>query len=189
MDFAHRFTVVHKLSSMTGVHVANQCKLVFSEYGWPEILIPDNGPCYTSQAFINVMKAFSVKLITNSPHYPQSNVLQEKFMQIVKCLFNKAKEEGKDLYTYWMIHQNTPLQVACSHLCRFCKVEVLDLTCQCPMLLGNSLVSSVKVQNIVIVGVEIYEGCGIIIVPNDPMLLDNSDSPSIVEQLSQGPGS
>ena len=25
-----------------------QCKLIFSEYGWPETLISDNGPCYTS---------------------------------------------------------------------------------------------------------------------------------------------
>ena len=30
-------------------------------------------------------------------------------MQIVKCLFNKAKEEGKDLYKCLMIYHNTPL--------------------------------------------------------------------------------
>ena len=55
LDYTSRFPIVHKLTSMTGVHVVNQCKLVFSEYGWPDILISDNGPCYTSQAFTSVM--------------------------------------------------------------------------------------------------------------------------------------
>ena len=55
VDYTSRFLVVHKLSSMTGQHVANQCKLNFSEYGWPETLISDNGPCYTLQAFTSVM--------------------------------------------------------------------------------------------------------------------------------------
>ena len=63
---------------MTGMHVANQFKSVFSEYGWLNTLISDNGPCYTLQAFTCVMQAFSVSHITSSPHYPQSNGLAEK---------------------------------------------------------------------------------------------------------------
>ena len=127
-DYTSRFLVVHKLTSVTGVHVANQCKLVFSEYGWPDTLISDNGPCYTSQAFTSVMQAFSVNHITSSLHLPQSNGHVEKYVQIVKCLFNEAKEEGKDLYKCLIIYCNTPLQVAWSCLCRFYKAEVLDLT-------------------------------------------------------------
>ena len=71
---------------------------MFSEYGWHDSLISDNGPCYTLQAFTSVMQAFSVNHITSSLHYQQSNGLAEKYVQIVKCLINKAKEEGKDLY-------------------------------------------------------------------------------------------
>ena len=78
VDYTSRFPVVCKLSSMTGVHVASQCKLVFSEYGWPETLISDNGRCYTSQAFPSVVKAFSVNHITSCLYYPQSNGLAEK---------------------------------------------------------------------------------------------------------------
>ena len=47
--------------------------------------------------------------ITSSPHYPQSNGLAEKYVQIVKNLFYKAKEEGKDLYQSLMVYCNTPL--------------------------------------------------------------------------------
>ena len=70
LDYTSRFQVVHKLSSMTGQHVVNQCKFIFSEYGWPETLISDNGPCYTSQAFTSVMKSYNVNHITSSLHYP-----------------------------------------------------------------------------------------------------------------------
>ena len=48
--------------------------------------------------------------MTSSPHYPQSNGLAEKLVQIVKNLFYKAKDEGTDIYKCLMIYPNTPLQ-------------------------------------------------------------------------------
>ena len=42
-------------------------------------------------------------------HYPQSNGIAEKYVQIVKSLFYKAKEEGKYLFKCLMIYHNTPL--------------------------------------------------------------------------------
>ena len=90
-------------------HVANQCKLIFTEYGWPEILISDNGPCYTAEAFTSVINACHINHIASSTHYPQSNGLAEKYVQIVKSLFHKVKEEGKDLFKCLMIYHNTGL--------------------------------------------------------------------------------
>ena len=55
------------------------------------------------------MKAFSVNHITSLSHSPQSTGLVEKYVQIVKCLFDKAREEGKDLYKCLIIYHNTPL--------------------------------------------------------------------------------
>ena len=85
VDYTSRFPIVHKLTSMTGIHVADQCELVFSEYGWPDTLISDNGPCYTLQAFTSVMQVFSVNHITSSLHYPQSNGLAEKYEICADC--------------------------------------------------------------------------------------------------------
>ena len=73
------------------------------------MLVSDNGPCYTSEIFTNLMVQYNVNHITNSTHYPQSNRLAEKYVQIVKILFHKAKEEGIDLYQCLMIYHNTPL--------------------------------------------------------------------------------
>ena len=94
---------------MTGQHVETQCKLIFSEYGWPETLISDRGPCYTAEAFTSVMNAYHVNHIISSPHYPQSNGLAEKNVQMVISLFHKAKEEGNNLFKCLMIYCNTPL--------------------------------------------------------------------------------
>ena len=55
------------------------------------------------------MKEYAVNHITSSPHYPQSNGLVEKFVQIVKNLFYKAKDGGTDIHKYLMIYCNMPL--------------------------------------------------------------------------------
>ena len=109
VDYTSGFPVVCMLYSMTGQHVANQFKLISLEYVWPETLISYNGPCYTVDAFTCVMNAYHIHHIISPPHYPQSNGLAEKYVQIVKCLFSKAKEEGKGLFKYLMIYHNTSL--------------------------------------------------------------------------------
>ena len=55
------------------------------------------------------MNAYHVYHITSLSHYPQSNELAEKYVHIVKSLFCKAKEEGKDLFKHLMLYHNTPL--------------------------------------------------------------------------------
>ena len=109
VDFTSRFPIVCKLKSMTAKHVASHFSQVFGEYGWPDTLLTDNGPCYASHEFKQLMADMSVNHITSSSHYPQSNGLAEKYVQIVKNLFTKAHEEGTDYQKGLMIYQNTPL--------------------------------------------------------------------------------
>ena len=94
---------------MTGQHIVDHCKQIFAEYGWPDTIISDNGPCYTSEIFKELMREYQVNHITSLPHYLQSNGLAEKYVQIVKNLFHKAKEEGQDLHKCLMVYRNTPL--------------------------------------------------------------------------------
>ena len=73
------------------------------------------------------MNAYHVNHITSSLHYPQSNRLTERYVQIVKSLFYKTKEEGKDLFKCLMIYCNTslsgslqsPMQILQSRSARF----------------------------------------------------------------------
>ena len=109
VDYTSHFPIVCKLKSMTGQHIADHFKQIFAENGWPDMIVSDNGPCYTSEIFKELMKEYQVNHITSSPHYPQSNGLAEKYIQIVKNLFHKAKEEGQDLHKCLMVYRNIPL--------------------------------------------------------------------------------
>ena len=117
---------------------------MFSEYGWPETLISDTGTYYTSEAFTSVMKAFSVNHISSSLHYPQSKGVAEKYIQIVKSLFYKVKEEGKDFYKFVMIYWNTPLTGSLQSPMQILQGRSARSDLPCQMLLRNSLVSSLK---------------------------------------------
>ena len=109
VDYTSRFPIVRRLKLMSAQNITEHFKSIFLEYGWPDTLVSDNGPCYTAETFTTLMKEYAVNHITSFPHYPQSNGLVEKFVQIVKNLFYKAKEEGVDINKYLMIYHNTPL--------------------------------------------------------------------------------
>ena len=94
---------------MTSQHIADHFKQIFAEYGWPNTIVSDNGPCYASEIFTGLMKEYQVNHITSSPHHPQSNGLAEKYVQIINNLFYKSKEEGQDLHKCIMVYRNTPL--------------------------------------------------------------------------------
>ena len=56
VNYTSRFLIVRKLKSMSAQHITNHFKSIFSEYGWPDTLVSDNGPCYTVETFSNLMK-------------------------------------------------------------------------------------------------------------------------------------
>ena len=87
---------VRKLKSMSAQHIAEHFKSIFSEYGWPDTLVSNNGMCYAAETFADLMKEYAVNHINSSLHYPQSNGLVEKFVQIVKKI-SLTKREMKEL--------------------------------------------------------------------------------------------
>ena len=118
VDYTSLFPIICKLNSLTSQHVINHFKLIFSEYVWQHTLVSDDGPCYASEAFTKIMQEYNVNPITSSPYYPQTNGLEEKFVQIVENLFHKAREERADLLKALMIYKNAPLASNLNHLCR-----------------------------------------------------------------------
>ena len=117
VDYTSWFPVMRKLASLTAHHITNHIKQIFAEYGWKpthtatsiDTLVSDNRPCYASEIFKGLMEEYQVNHITSSPHYPQSNGLAGKYIQIVKNLFHKAREEGQDLHKCLMTYRNTPI--------------------------------------------------------------------------------
>ena len=110
VDYTSRFAIVRELKSMSAQHITEHFRLIFSEYGWPDTLVSDNGPGYVAKLFTSLMKEYAVNHITSSPHYPQSNGLAEKFITNSKEPFLQSKDAGTDSYKCLMIYHNAPLE-------------------------------------------------------------------------------
>ena len=109
IDYMSCFLVIHMLQSMAATHVTEHMKAIFSEYGVPKSIVTDNGPCYSSEYFKEMMKKMGTHHITTSPHHYQSNGLAEGYMRIIKSLLQKAKETSDDHHTVIFIYCSTPL--------------------------------------------------------------------------------
>ena len=64
---------------------------------------------YASKEFHAFASEWSIKLTTSSPLYPQSNGQSERFVQTIKQMLRKAKEEGKDFYIALLEYRTTPI--------------------------------------------------------------------------------
>jgi transposase InsO family protein len=86
VDHYSRYIKVAPLNRTTAEEVILYTKSIFARHGIPEVVISDNGPQYSSEAYANFARKFQFELITSSPHYPQSNGEAEWAVQTVKNL-------------------------------------------------------------------------------------------------------
>ena len=140
VDYTSRYPVICKLTKMTAQNVIGHLKVIFSEYGWPDNIVSDNGPCYTAEAFTKTMQEYQVNHITSSPHYPQSNGLAEKFVQQWKAYSIRSEKKVWTCIRPWKSITTHHLQATCNLWCRSYKTELLDCNYQCLIVLGDSLV-------------------------------------------------
>ncbi len=68
-------------TSSTVIHIA---KTLFSQFGLPETLVTDNGPCFVSEEFETFLTNNGIKHISSAPYHPATNGLAERAVQIVK---------------------------------------------------------------------------------------------------------
>lgn len=109
VDYYSRYFELDKLHCTTASAVIHKLKAHFARHGIPQTVISDNGPQYSSKEFDTFASMWEFKHITSSPHYPQSNGLAEKAVQIAKSLMQKAKADHKDPYLALLEYRNTPV--------------------------------------------------------------------------------
>ena len=113
-DYYSRYFEVAQLRGTTSAHVIHKLKGIFSRFGIPENVVSDNDPQYSSQEFAHFAQSYDFNHITSSPRYPKSNGLAEKFVQIVKRIFEKAKVDNRDPYLAMLEYRVTPLDIGYS---------------------------------------------------------------------------
>ena len=115
VDYYSRFIEVARLNRTTADEVILHTKGVFARHGIPEVVVSDNGPQFSSEAYAAFARQFQFEHVTSSPRYPQSNGEAERAVQTVKSLM---KKDG-DPYLALLSYRSTPLK------CGFSPSELL----------------------------------------------------------------
>ena len=103
------------LSSTSTSNTINHLSSIFARHGYPEELLTDNGPQFSSREFADFAASLGIKHSTSSPLYPQANGLAERSVQTIKRLLSSSSDHYGALIAY----RSTPLE------CGFSPAELL----------------------------------------------------------------
>ena len=118
-DVFSKYFLVRKLFNSTSTAVCAEIATIVTELGLPHVIRSDNGPCYSSKEFQQMLQQYNITHQTSSPHHPRSNGFVERMVGVAKKLMDKAGSEGKPwisgLYEYRVTPQSgsiaSPLQL------------------------------------------------------------------------------
>ncbi|XP_049867459.1 uncharacterized protein K02A2.6-like isoform X1 [Pectinophora gossypiella] len=97
VDSYSKWPEVFEMSSITACRTIAVLKYVFSRFGYPNHLVTDNGPTFTSQEFENYCNDINVKHTFSPPYHPATNGAAERFVETFKTHVTKIKESGHPL--------------------------------------------------------------------------------------------
>ena len=118
-DVFSKYFLVRKLTNSSSAAVCAEIATIVAELGLPHVIRSDNGPCYNSKEFQQMLQQYNITHRTSSPHHPRSNGFVERMVGVAKKLMDKAGSEGKPwisgLYEYRVTPQSgsiaSPLQL------------------------------------------------------------------------------
>ena len=118
-DVFSKYFLVRKLANSSSAEVCAEMATIVTELGLPHIIRSDNGPCYNSKEFQQLLQCYNITHHTSSPHHPRSNGFVERMVGVAKKLMDKAGSEGKPwisgLYEYRVTPKSgsiaSPLQI------------------------------------------------------------------------------
>ena len=106
VDLFSSFPVVRQLHWESTKLVLDALKDIFSNFGIPEAIISDNGPCYRSWEFSQFCSRFEIKHSTGAAYNHQANAIAERSIQTIKQLM--VKNQG-DTWLALLILKSKPM--------------------------------------------------------------------------------
>ena len=109
VDYYSKFPEIVKLRDTSSHSVIQALKQIFSRFGVPNIVMSDNGPQFSSEAFKTFAQIWKFEQKTSSPLYAQSNGQVENTVKTVKRILKKAAKSGEDPHLMLLEYRNTPI--------------------------------------------------------------------------------
>lgn len=100
VDYFSRYIEVAELKVTSAESTIRAIKEPFAHHGYPETVVSDIGPQFSSETFRTFAKESSFTHITSSPRYLQANGESEHAVQTFKSLWKKDSDQTRALLTY-----------------------------------------------------------------------------------------
>lgn len=93
IDVATRWPEAIPLKFVTTQDIHEALLTIFARMGFPEIILSDNGPQFSSDLYDKVCELFNIKIQRSSIYHPQSNGMVERFNGTLKQMLMKVSNE------------------------------------------------------------------------------------------------
>lgn len=77
------------VKSTTATEITNKLQDMFNFVGFPEAIVSDNGPPFTSWEFTNLCQQKGIKLLHSPLYHPESNGMADMAVQDIKLLLKR----------------------------------------------------------------------------------------------------
>lgn len=116
IDTFTRWLEVRPMSRTTAKDLIGELEKIFAIFGYPDSVISDNGPPFSSAEFAAYCSANDIELVTSPPYNPQSNGLAERAVGTTKAALQKLTlgkvrssfQISEELTKFLFTHRNTP---------------------------------------------------------------------------------
>ncbi|EFO90739.1 hypothetical protein CRE_08209 [Caenorhabditis remanei] len=112
VDAKSKWAEVKIVKSISAVSTVGTLKDMFSQHGYPETLVSDNGTQFVSKEFATMCQDAGIEHVRSPAFHPQSNGQAERFVDTLKRGLKKLKGEGSvnnEILSQFLLHyRSTP---------------------------------------------------------------------------------
>ena len=97
-----------RLSNQTSASVIKVLSRICREFGYPNVIYSDSGPCYISFEMIDFAKKHGIVLERSSPHYHSTHGVAESHVKIAKRILQKCHGNYNEFLDGLARYRNIP---------------------------------------------------------------------------------
>ena len=107
VDAHSKWIAAHIVSSTSAEATIDKLRLTFETHGFPQTIVSDNGPTFTSSEFQEFLRCNGVKHLRSAPYHIASNGLAQRAVQTVKAGVRKLSGSLTVRFKYRVTPQAT----------------------------------------------------------------------------------
>ena len=90
VDYFSHYIEIAQQDRPNALEVIMRMKSIFARHGIPEVVVSDNEPQYSYEAFKEFASDFQFRHDTSSPYYPQGNGEAERAVKTIKSYLKRT---------------------------------------------------------------------------------------------------